>query len=104
MYVKKHINEKTNLTYLGRTTTSTRGYVDLTISLLFFNYFYIKKKKPQTSLEEKMQRTMSLEEGRAAEVIHPHQMSMREESEKDKTNHRKGEKLATTKKRTKIEN
>lgn len=46
----------------------------------------------------------SLEERRAAGGIHPHQMSMREESEKDKPNHRKGEKPATAKKRAKIEN
>lgn len=48
-----------------------------------------------------MQRIVSLEEGRAARGIHPHQMSVREKSKNDKTNQRKGEKSATVKKKGK---
>lgn len=57
------IKKQTNLTHLGRTTANTRGHADLTISLLFVSYFCTKKrkKKPQTSLEEEMQRMMSVE-------------------------------------------
>lgn len=54
---------QTNLTHLGRTTANTRGHADLTISFLFASYFYTKKrkkKKPQTSLGEEMQRMMSV--------------------------------------------
>jgi len=50
-----------------------------------------------------MQRMIRAEFRGREEGIHPHQISVREESEKDKTNHRKGEKLATAKKRAKIE-
>ena len=50
MCVEKHIDEKTNLTHLGRTTANTRGHADLTISFLLVSCFYTKKRKKATDM------------------------------------------------------
>lgn len=101
------MKKETNLIHLGRTTANTRGHADLTISLLFVSYFYTKKrKKPQTSLEEEMQRMMSVEfRGRESSRRNsPTSVEYEGSEQEDKTNHREREKPDTTRKRARTEN